>query len=216
MHYQKLRKKVRCSWTCSDQKSVKRILVFGDSNAFHSDGKCACWPSLLKEKDPSKLNVFNESCDGRTTKYDIGECCGLNVIGNKLASHAPLDYVVVMLGTNDMKSIYGSPSASEIADGMRRILDIIDNSDGGAKPILLTPPPMGNVNAGDLAGAQFGTELVAEEYVLLAMNRDTSLVDIHAILDTNTDLESDMIHLNASGKQKVADAVWNNISKESN
>lgn len=33
-------------------------------------------------------------------------------------------------------------------------------------------------------------------------------IDVHAILDNRTDLEPDKIHLNAAGRQKVADAVW--------
>ncbi len=189
----------------------KRVMVFGDSNAFRPDGNSMCWPALLENKDSLCLNVINESYNGRTTCYDNDERHGLSVIERKIRRHAPIDYVIVMLGTNDVKKKYGPPGAAEIADGMLRILDSISLYGGGAEPILFTPPPMGEVVAGDLEGGHLRLPSVAAEYRLLARTRDIRLVDLYAILDTSTDLESDMIHLNAVGRQKIADAVWYNL-----
>lgn len=195
----------------ANRGAAKRIMVFGESNAFRTDGNNKCWPALLENKDPHHLNVFNESCDGRTTSYDIGEKNGLGVIANKLKGHLPLDYVIIMLGINDLKNKYGPPSPLDIADGMRQILDFIDIYGGGAKPILLTPPPMGNVTSGELVGGHLRIPPVVDEFRLLALNRDILLIDIHAILDVSIDLESDMIHLNAVGRQNVANAVWASV-----
>jgi len=189
----------------------KRIMVFGDSNAFRPGGGHTCWAALLEDRDPVHLNVLNESCDGRTTQYDIGERNGFGVIGNKLTSCVPLDYIIIMLGTNDVKSQYGPPTAADIADGMGQILDLIDVQGNGAEPILMTPPPLGNVTSGDLVGAKWRIPPVAVEYRLLAMNHDIRLVDLNAIIDSSTDLESDKVHLNAAGRQKAADAVWANL-----
>ena len=97
-------------------------MVFGDSNSFRPERGKTSWPKLLKDKDPLHLNVLNESCDGRTTRYDRGELNSLGVIGNKLTAHTPLDNVVVMLGTNDVKIKYGPPSPVEIAEGMMGII----------------------------------------------------------------------------------------------
>ena len=188
-----------------------RIMVFGDSNAFRPDGDNTCWAALLEDKDPVHLDVFNESYDGRTTRYDTGERNGLGVIGNKLTFHLPLDYIIILLGTNDVKSQYGPPGAADIADGLGKILDLIDAQGNGAEPILMTPPPLGNITSGDLAGAASRISRVAVAYRLLAMNRHIRLIDIHAILDSHTDLEPDRIHLNAAGRRKVADAVWENL-----
>jgi len=202
---QKLSKKGRFA------KVSKRIMVFGDSNAFRPGHGKKSWPKLFEDKDPLHFTIFNESYDGRTTRYDSGECNGLGVINNKLTDHAPLDYIVVMLGTNDLKNKYGPPRPAEIAEGMSRILEIIENHGDGAKPILLTPPPFGNVTTGELAGAKMRIPPVVAEYRRIAMNRDIYLVDIHSIIENNTDLEPDMIHLNAVGRQKIANAVWANF-----
>ncbi len=189
----------------------KRIVVFGDSNAFRPGGGRTCWPALLEDKDSDHLNVFNESCKGRTTQYDTGERNGLGVIRDKLAAYTPLDYVIVMLGTNDVKSQYGPPRAADIADGIDQILDFIDMQGNGIEPILMTPPPLGNVTSGELVGAQLRIPPVSVAYRLLAMKRDIRLVDIHVVLHSSTDLEPDKIHLNAAGRQKVTDAVWANL-----
>ena len=87
----------------TDRTDIKRIMVFGDSNSFRPERDMTSWPQLLEAKDPLYLNIINKSCDGRTTRYDIGKCNSINVIGKKLISHAPLDYVIVMLGTNDVR-----------------------------------------------------------------------------------------------------------------
>ena len=191
----------------ADDCKTKRIMIFGDSNAFRPGRGKNSWPKLFADKDPLHLNVFNESLDGRTTRYDIGGLNGLGVIGKKLAAHAPLDAVMVMLGTNDVKDKYGPPSPAEIADGMRRILEIIEHHGGGAIPVLLTPPPMGNVISGELTGARQRIHDVATEYRRLSVSRDVQLIDIYSILEIKKDLEADMIHLNDLGRRKVADAV---------
>lgn len=198
----------------TDRTDINRIMVFGDSNSFRPEPSKRSWPKLLEDKVPLHLNVFNESCDGRTTRYDMGERNSINVIGKKLTSHTPLDYVVVMLGTNDVKNKYGPPSPTEIAEGMRQLIEIIENHGGCAKLILLTPPPLGNVTSGDLAGAKLRIPPVVAEYRLLSMNRDIRLIDIHSILEISTDLESDMVHLNAVGRRKVANAVWDGLQEE--
>lgn len=199
--------------TKTDRTDIKRIMVFGDSNAYRPGSDKKSWPNLLEAKDPLHLNVFNESCDGRTTRYDIGECNGLSVIAEKLTAHEPLDYVVVVLGTNDVKNKYGPPSPAKIAEGMSRILEIIENHGGGAKPILLTPPPLGNVNSGELAGAQPRIPSVAVEYRRLSKNYNVQMIDIYSILEVGTDFESDMIHLNAVGRKKIAKTVWANLQE---
>jgi lysophospholipase L1-like esterase len=199
------------TYSSTDGSNPKRIMVFGDSNSFRPGGNKTCWPVLLKDKDPSRFTVFNESYDGRTTRYDIGEFNGLSVIASKLTVHAPLDYVIVMLGTNDVKSKYGPPSATEIAYGVRSILDVINTQGGGAKVILVMPPPLGNVTSGELTGAQRRIPLLVAEYRLLATNCNVPLVGVNAIIDSSTDLEPDKVHLNQMGRQKVADAVWTSL-----
>ena len=96
---------------------------------------------------------------------------------------------------------------------MIRILESIENDGDGAEPVLLTPPPLGNVISGELTGAQPRIPFVVDEYRRLSINLNVRLIDIYSILEVSKDLESDMIHLSAVGRQKVANAVLANFMK---
>lgn len=113
-----------------------------------------------------------------------------------------------MLGTNDVKTKYGPPRTTEIGYGLRLIFAVINIQGGGAKAILVTSPPLGNVTSGELASAQWRIPPLVAEYRLLATNCDVPLVGVNAIMDSNTDLKPDKMHLNPAGRQKVADAIW--------
>lgn len=186
----------------------KRILVIGDSNAFRPCGGEKSWPGLLKQKDPAHLEIFNESCDGRTTRYENGELNSLHVIKNLLSKYLPLDCVVIAVGTNDVKEKYGPPSLREITDGACRLLNIIVQHGNGAEPILLTPPKLGKIATGELSFAQQRISSLAAEYGRIAEKQNIRHIDVFSIIDIATDLEPDLIHLNAFGRKKIANAVW--------
>jgi lysophospholipase L1-like esterase len=66
-----------------------------------------------------------------------------------LESHKPLDIVVMMLGTNDLKSFYNLPPG-EIANGAGILARMILGSTAGPgnrapRLLLLSPPPVGDL-----------------------------------------------------------------------
>jgi lysophospholipase L1-like esterase len=68
-----------------------------------------------------------------------------------LASHLPLDFVVIMLGTNDLKAHFAR-SPLRIALGAGRLVDIVQQINGGIgtpyaspKVLLICPPPLGDM-----------------------------------------------------------------------
>ena len=183
-------------------------MVFGDSNAYRPGNGRNCWPAMLQRKSGNRLQVINESVDGRTTQYDTGECNGLAVIENKLSNARPLAYVLVALGTNDLKGQYGLPDEVGVVEGVEKIINIVTSVDDSIRPVLLTPPPLGNVTNGDLAGAKDRLETVVSGYRRLAASRKIALLDLFSILDTVKDLENDGVHLNARGRKTVANTVW--------
>ena len=94
----------------------KTILCYGDSNTWGYDPVNACrydrnirWPGVLQKELGQAYYVKEEGLCGRTTVWDDpveGHKNGLKQLTPILHSHCPLDLVVIMLGTNDLKMRY--------------------------------------------------------------------------------------------------------------
>lgn len=92
--------------------------------------------------------VIEEGHPGRTTLHDDPvegpHRNGLTVLPALLESHRPLDAVLVMLGTNDLKARF-SVTAMDIALSLERLAGVIRTSgagpDGAAPAVLLVAPP---------------------------------------------------------------------------
>ena len=106
---------------------MKNILCFGDSNTFGWDPASQSrltqylrWPGVLAVKLGAGYHIVEEGCGGRTTVMDDGIetfVSGVRYLEPCLRSHTPLDVVVIMLGTNDLKIRYAL-SPQDIANGM--------------------------------------------------------------------------------------------------
>lgn len=120
----------------------------------------------------------------------------------------PLDFIVIMLGTNDIKIRYGPPNTNEIIYHFRLILEYIYANCEKAKPILLSPPPIGTKESGDFCGAAHRIIQLSSAISSLAIERGIHTIDSHSILDIKTDMENDLVHLNNLGREKIADLVY--------
>lgn len=134
--------------------NMKTVLCFGDSNTwgcvpktgqrFAADKR---WTGVLRLKLGSGFTVIEEGLNGRTTIFDDPDFpfrSGKDYLPPCLNSHAPVDLVIVMLGTNDLKDKFNL-SLDDIAAGMETLIDIIQNSAAGvygASPeVLIICPP---------------------------------------------------------------------------
>lgn len=108
----------------------RRVLCFGDSNTYGYDpardgryGEDERYPMVLQDLLGDGWSVVEEGLPGRTAVFDdpITEGMnGLRVITPILMSHAPLDTVTIMLGTNDCKARFACDSY-QIAQGIARL-----------------------------------------------------------------------------------------------
>ncbi|MBI9106277.1 MAG: SGNH/GDSL hydrolase family protein [Spirochaetales bacterium] len=135
---------------------MKNILCFGDSNTWGFNGEGGerfpheqRWTSLLQKNLGPDYNIIPEGINGRTTVWeDPFKPCrnGAAFLPYGLLTHAPLDLVVIMLGTNDSKNYFrNSPFA--IGKGIRTLIEMIQVSDagrGGNVPeiLILSPSPV--------------------------------------------------------------------------
>lgn len=132
---------------------MRQILCFGDSNTYGyipGSGKRYTskerWTGLLQQSLRSKeIEIIEEGLVGRTTVYEDSYRPGLKgseLLPQVLKNHATVDTIILMLGTNDCKSIYHA-SPEEIGNGIEKLLKQIKSSVPNAKIILMSPIHLG-------------------------------------------------------------------------
>lgn len=129
---------------------TKRILCYGDSNTWGfspEDGHRMDrrWTRSLKL--PFEAEIMEEGLNSRNAVCKdphMPEKCGHDMWKMMLLSHKPLDLVVLMLGTNDLKTTYHC-SARYIANGLREyVRDWMNPTlyEGTTTPKLLVVTPI--------------------------------------------------------------------------
>ena len=121
----------------------KRLLCFGDSNTYGWIGSLTAptrrypssvrWTGRLAAGLGDGWDVLEEGLGGRTLQDRRTEGSGIPLPGAGLSaadylpscllSHLPLDAVIIMLGSNDMKSVLGR-SETDIAGAMAALVDM--------------------------------------------------------------------------------------------
>ncbi|WP_299847469.1 SGNH/GDSL hydrolase family protein [uncultured Paracoccus sp.] len=109
------------------------------------------WTGAMAARLGEGYHIIEEGLSARTTSLDDPNDPRLNgsaYLPAALASHLPLDLVIVMLGTNDTKS-YFRRTPYEIANGMAKLVGQIGASAGGVgtpypapKALVVAPPPL--------------------------------------------------------------------------
>ena len=145
---------------------MKTILCFGDSNTWGYDPAATAaapfpirhphdvrWTGVFARELGAGFRVIEEGQNGRTTVHDDPFAVARNgktYLPACLESHKPIDLVVMMLGTNDLKNVFAS-SPGEIATGAGVLARLILQSDagpGGRAPrlLLVCPPAIGDTS----------------------------------------------------------------------
>lgn len=131
---------------------AKVVLCYGDSNTWgQPDDRNVAgrypvdvrWTGGLQKLLGDEYYVIEEGLGGRTTDlehYDPYKSSrnGLHYFTPCLTSHSPVDVVVIMLGTNDLKIQYNR-SADTIAAALKQYIDIV-RADSPATRLLLMGP----------------------------------------------------------------------------
>lgn len=198
----------------------RAILCFGDSNTWGytpTTGerllRAERWPGILQQALGADCNVIEEGLNGRTTSFDEPFREGRNarkMLLTVLDSHAPLDLLIIMLGTNDLKH-HLNVSAHESARGLSSLLQIASNTGGNfnenlPKILVVAPPRFGNLS--ELMTRHFEGS-VARSAELPMVYKDAcvpwgcSFVDCNPVVSVG----EDGIHLNQQGHRQLAMAL---------
>lgn len=171
------------------------------------------WPGILQHALGADFNVIEEGLNGRTTAFDEPFRDGRNARKTLLAvldSHAPLDLLIIMLGTNDLKH-HLNVSAQESARGLSSLLQIAYNNgsnfnQNSPNVLVVAPPKFGNLSemmAHHFEGSVACSAELAMVYKDACAPWGCSFVDSNPVASVG----EDGIHLNQQGHHQLALAL---------
>jgi lysophospholipase L1-like esterase len=196
------------------------LLCFGDSNTWGYaplTGERYAWRERWTGRLQLALGesgrIVEEGLNGRTTVWDEPFRPGRNgsrVLEILLASHKPVDWLLLMLGTNDLKRIYRA-TAADAALGMARLIELARRGQTGPRGgepriLVIAPPPMGALS--ERMRQNFSPESIvesralAEHFQRVAAETGCSFLDAGRIAAMAPD--GDGVHLGREGHAAIA------------
>lgn len=199
---------------------MKTILCYGDSNTWGYNpvtkdryGRDERWPGVLRRELGEDYLIIEEGLGGRTTVWDDpigGYKNGKEYLIPCLETHRPIDLVVIMLGTNDLKHRF-SLTAFDIAKGAGVLVDIVQRSNAGPQgrapeALLLAPPPVGKLTsfAEMFKGSEEKSKELSKYYREVAEELKCFFLDTSEII---TSSEIDGIHFEKKDHERLGKAV---------
>jgi lysophospholipase L1-like esterase len=200
------------------------VLCYGDSNTHGTApmdsladrrrlARAERWPGVLAAELGAGWHVIEEGLPGRTTVHPDpveGEWKnGLAVLPAILDSHFPIDLVVLMLGTNDLKPRFNVPPV-QIGTSIERLLRTVRASEagpGGAAPRVLLIAPAPVVEEGSLAEVFAGGPAragLAGPYAEAARRHGAAFLDAAPVWTVSP---VDGVHFDAAEHGKLGRAV---------
>lgn len=197
-----------------------RILCYGDSNTWgyisgtdHERYMNDRWPRVLAEKLGDNFEIIEEGLNSRTLISDDlrpnkeGKN-GYNYLYPCLDTHDPLDLVVIMLGTNELKSVYNK-TAEEIGEIFEKyfvkttLTRKSQFADKYPKLLIITPPIADDDGSGKYRGAYEKSLKLNDIYKDIAERNNCYFIS-NDVLETGID----KVHLTKDGHRTLAEKVY--------
>jgi lysophospholipase L1-like esterase len=193
---------------------MRTLLCFGDSNTWGyvpgSNGRRfpreARWPVRLQAALGEAWEVVAEGLSGRTATMDSPVAEGRNGLPYLvpcLQSHAPVDLLLIFLGTNDVGERFALPER-DVARSVGRLIKVARSAeagpDGAAPEILVVCPP------------PFDGHRLGPHFAEVCAELDCELIDLDGVA-SYVELADDVEHLDETGHAAVASAVEARIGR---
>ena len=207
-----------------------RILCFGDSLTWGDDPACVGhrlphrWPVSLQDALGPGYVIIEEGQCGRNIATDDppeGEKNGIKYILPCLESHSPLDLVIIMLGTNDLKREFNY-SMQDIVWEMERFLQKVlahrqFQSSTHYDILLMSPPPLNDGLLTSWLGDVFEYEVGLKKstalrkwYRELAEKYEIGFLDAGEYAASS---KLDGVHMDDENQRLLGDAVADTVRK---
>ncbi|MEG0766199.1 MAG: SGNH/GDSL hydrolase family protein [Clostridia bacterium] len=213
---------------------MKTIVCYGDSNTWGfmpkraapdwSDNRFAWdvrWTGILQKALGAGYRVEEEGLNGRTTCIDDPldvHRNGLKYIDTCMLTKMPVDLVVLMLGTNDVKDYLGvTPLIASL--GIAQIVEHIQAGGYGPKGaspkvLIVSPPSLSEGLRDAWPGEEFGAHALEKDAGLAAHHENVARKYGASFLNAARFVKADSadcVHLNQQGHallgEKIAEEV---------
>lgn len=208
---------------------MKKILVYGDSNVWGDNfltGKRIPydkqWVNILKNKLKDKYMFFQEGLPGRIAggeetlkKYKNGK----DTFVSTYRSNAPIDILIIALGTNDLQIKYNKSSDTIINDllwykeTLEKSFNDMDYQKkyfNNKKPKIIYILPI-NFDYKNKASIIFDSSSERKRQEIISYFENHNLKNIYS---NNMELLDDGIHLNFEGHEHMANLVMEVINHD--
>ena len=212
------------------RRMVRTLLCYGDSNTWGHNPLDMTrlpyevrWPTVLQKRLGSQYLVIPEGLNGRTTVFDdplAPHRSGIAFLPMVLESHAPIDLVILMLGTNDVKSYFGA-SGEQSALGLRRLVMAVLGSEAGPEGrapelLVVAPVPLSPFDEQMLPHFAPEEEAIAKSQDLASAYRPVAEEFGVSFFDAASVVPAagiDGVHLDEKGHFKLGEALGNWVSE---
>lgn len=202
---------------------MKTVLAFGDSltwgfiaGTWERHPFEVRWPNVLAAGLGGKARVIEEGHNGRTTVFDdpttLDDRNGAHALPILLSTHQPLDLVIILLGTNDIK-FANRCRAFDASMGMGRLVQIVQTfpfMSWAPKPeiLIVSPPalvPTTDEWFNDLWGHAIAeSKLFPKHYARVAEEMGVHFFDAGSVAQAD---KTDGGHLDAANTRAIGTAL---------
>lgn len=201
------------------------ILTYGDSNTHGTPptpqadlylrlGPEDRWPcvmqralgpdwTLIEEGLPGRTTIFNDPITGPTMN-------GLLGLPMALRSHGPIDWLTIMLGTNDCQIHHGA-TAEQITGGLAALIAFalspeMQTRHGGFRILVIAPPPVVEIGTwvAEFHRGAAKSQAMIPLYRDLAASRGVAFLDASQHIAVNP---VDGVHFDAAAHHTLGAAV---------
>jgi lysophospholipase L1-like esterase len=201
--------------------SIRTVICYGDSNTWgnipRSDERYPRnirWPGALQDILGNTYDVISEGLCGRTfVALDPAKQhrTGITHLQSILETNDPIDLVIVMLGTNDVKTTYGL-TAEEISQDLEETIFLIRSEkvdlEKDPKILIICPPPVIDPKTKDLDGRMVnGPEIfksLPKYYKEVAERNDCEFINAGEYISSS---DVDGYHLGKEAHLRLAEVI---------
>ena len=203
---------------------MKHILCFGDSNTYglipQINGRYSWderWTGILNSKlGLDNYRIIEDGLCGRTTIFEDplrDNRNGAKLLPAVLETNSDTDLIILMLGTNDCKTVYGA-TAEIIGKGIERLINIIKQYSITSKILLVSPIHFGKKVWHNEYDPEFSPNSIVVNKGLANVYENIANKEKILFLDASIYAQpsnEDQEHLNAEGHKALAEAIYNKL-----